>query len=289
MRLIESGDPLVESVRRLPAPRLRSAIAFYSGYRQVGLKPGIHRGLPSPYLTMIVTLDEPLSVAAHADRRQAPDRYEVLLGGLHTSPALIAHDGQQSGIQLAINPLAARGLFGFPAAELMGIDLHASDVLGSLAVEMHDRIAHALGWAERFAVIDDVLLRRLEEQVGPRPEVSYVWQALVRSGGAASVPALAREAGWSSRYLRQQFRSEVGLTPKEAARVVRFDRARRRLERPQGDRRQPVLAELAAASGYYDQAHLDRDFREFAGCSPSRWLVEEFRNFQDEDVALVPD
>lgn len=54
-------------------------------------------GLPSPHLTLILTLDEPLTIAAHPDPRNAPGDYAALLGGLHTAPALIRVPGRQSG------------------------------------------------------------------------------------------------------------------------------------------------------------------------------------------------
>ncbi|MGO8883630.1 MAG: helix-turn-helix domain-containing protein [Streptosporangiaceae bacterium] len=72
----------------------------------------------------------------------------------------------------------------------------------------------------------------------------------------------------------------MGLTPKAAARVVRFDRARRLLQQRALRPAQPVLARLAADCGYYDQAHLAREFRALAGCPPRQWLAEQFRNVQ---------
>ena len=95
--------------------------------------------------------------------------------------------------------------------------------------------------------------------------------------------SLAREIGWSPRYLGSRLQAETGLTPKAAARVVRFDRARRLLQRWSASTAggpPPVLADLAAGCGYYDQAHLAREFRAFAGCPPTQWLAEEFRNVQ---------
>jgi len=92
------------------------------------------------------------------------------------------------------------------------------------------------------------------------------------------VSALAAGTGWSDRHLTSRFRAEIGLTPKAAARVIRFDRAKRLLIRcaDTGTR----LADLAVACGYFDQAHLAREFRALAGCPPSQWLAEEFRNVQ---------
>ncbi|MGH2717683.1 MAG: helix-turn-helix domain-containing protein [Actinomycetota bacterium] len=136
----------------------------------------------------------------------------------------------------------------------------------------------------------------------PGADVVHAWQRLLSTGGAIGVGDLAQEVGWTPRHLGNRFAAEVGLSPKAAARVVRFDRARRRLEQagpqqagpqqagPQQDGLQQAgmqeagsdlsLATLAADGGYYDQAHLARDFRALAGCSPTQWRAEEFRNVQ---------
>ena len=279
---MSSGDSgqVRESVRGVPAPALRPFVAWYSGYRESGLPPGRHRGLPSPYLTLIVTLDDQLQLAVHPDPRRLPSRYTTLLGGLHTTPAIISHQGCQSGIQLSLKPLGARILLGLPAGELADLDTDAGLVLGPVARELHERVRAAPTWQQQFAVIDEVLLRRVRADHGVSPGVSQAWRALLASGGTAAVPELAREAGWSSRLLGARFRTEIGLAPKQAARVVRFDRARRLLQRRVAAAGQPELAGLAAACGYYDQAHLAREFRALAGCAPSRWLAEEFRNVQ---------
>ena len=289
-----------ESVRSLPAPALRPFIAHYSGYRQAGVEPGRHRGLPSPYLTLIFTLDEPLTVAAHPDPGQPPGEYGTLIGGLHTSPALITHQGRQSGIQLALSPLGARPLLGLPAGELANADLPADDVLGPLAAEIHERVRAAASWRERFAVIDRLLLERLEtggqgrtarqaagQPTGPASaasavsaEVGFAWRSLLRTGGNVHVSDLAEESGWSDRHLRNRFHAETGLTPKAAARVIRFHRARRLLVSQLTAEPETRLADLAATCGYFDQAHLAREFRALAGCPPSQWLAEEFRNVQ---------
>jgi AraC-like DNA-binding protein len=271
-----------ESVRYRPPPALRPYVEWYSGYRQAGLAPGRHRGLPSPYLTLIVTLDEPLAIVAHPDPRQPASRHDVLVGGLHTAPALITHDGRQSGIQLSVTPLGARALVGVPAGEMAQLDLHGDDVLGALAGELRERVRAATTWAGRFAVLDEMLIGQVNAQpAGPmRAEVAYVWQKLLAARGEVAISGLADETGWTSRHLGARFRAETGLSPKEAARVVRFDRARRLLQRRVTAGGPPALADLAAACGYYDQAHLAREFRGLAGCAPSRWLAEEFRNVQ---------
>ncbi|MGW3290162.1 helix-turn-helix domain-containing protein [Streptomyces sp. NPDC001002] len=270
-----------EAVRAVPSPALRGLVGWYAGYRQRGVPPTKHRGLPSPWLTLILTLDDPLSMAAHPDPAAAPGDFATLLGGLHLTPALIDIPGRQSGVQIGISPLGARVLLGLPAGELTGIDLHADDVLGADVREAHDRLREATDWPARFRVVDGWLLRRLfHDESGPPARTSGVagaWRLLLSTGGRLRVDELAAETGYSDRHLRTRFRAEIGLTPKAAARVIRFDRARRRL----ADRPGRIdLAGLAADCGYADQSHLDREFAALASCSPSTWLAQEFRNIQ---------
>jgi AraC-like DNA-binding protein len=279
------GDRIEESVWGVPAPALRPFIAGYAGFRQAGVPPATHRGLPSPYLTVIFTLDDPLTISAHPDPRQQPASYRSLVGGLHTSPALVTHQGRQSGIQLLLSPLGARALLGMPAAELASIDVEGCEIFGPLADQIVERIGAARDWPGRFGVLDRALTSRLSDPpMNPDTsgEVGHAWRRLIADGGHCPVSELAAETGWSDRHLRSMFSGETGLTPKAAARVIRFDRARRLLQRRAAAGSQLLLADLAADCGYYDQAHLAREFRDLAGLPPSAWLATEFRNVQAE-------
>lgn len=273
-------EPRSEAVAVRPSGPLGSVVAEHHGYLQKHVAPAVHRGLPSPYLTVIVTLDEPLVICRQVDPTRPPGSYRAVLGGLHTSPALVAHDGAQSGIQLQMSPLGARALLGMPAGELAGIDVHAADVWGGLAGELHERVAAAGTWPRRFAVLDEVLGARLDASRRPPAQVCRAWQLLLASHGATSIAAIAAEVGWSQRHLAAQFRTEIGLTPKAAARVIRFDRARRMLVSTDG-------ATVAARCGYADQSHLIREFQAFAGLAPTEWLAAEVGNVQVGDTAVV--
>ncbi len=268
---------------RRPHPALRGLVAAAVGYHQQGLPAGVHRGLPSPQLTLVVTLDEPLRMAAHPDPRQAPGDFDALLGGLHTTPALISHPGRQAGVQLALTPLGARRLLGLPAGELAALDCPPADVLGRAGTELTDRFRAARTWPERFAALERVLLHGVQDGGTPPPEVTEAWRLTTASGGRLRVAEIAARVGWSQRHLGARFRTETGLSPKEAARVVRFDRARRALAARVAAGRSADLAGLAAAAGFADQAHLTREWRAFSGLPPTRWLAAEVRFRQDGD------
>ncbi|MCP2164180.1 AraC family transcriptional regulator [Goodfellowiella coeruleoviolacea] len=284
--------PTAEFVHAAPAAPLRRFVVSYSGYREAGGPPGRHRGLPSPFLILILTLGEPLVITAHPNPGVLPSQHDTLVGGLHTVPALITHQGRQSGVQLALTPLGARALLGLPAGELAGATLDAATVLGPVAHRLRERLLAARDWSERFAALDATLLAHLRGDAAVPGAVAHAWQRLLRSGGSVAVAQLADEIGWSTRHLSQRFRAEFGLGPKQVARVVRFDRARRTLARTVSAGSGPTLAAIAADCGYCDQAHLAREFHALAGCSPTRWLAEEFRNVQAiaavAEAGLVP-
>jgi AraC-like DNA-binding protein len=267
-----------EAVMGRPNGAAASVVAAYHGYRQNGVPPARHLGLPSPYLTLIFTLDDPLHLAQHVANRQPARSYDTLAGGLHTTPAVITHNGRQSGIQLQVHPHAARALFGMPAGELAGLDGDADRVLGRVALRIRERLGHATTWPERFAVLDEELGRVVtrEERPGPPTAVVNAWQLLQRSSGALPIGTVADAVGYSDRRLSTLFDAEIGLSPKTAARVIRFDRARRAVQAAEPGR----LSVIAAESGYSDQSHLVRDFVSFTGRSPTRWLAEEFGNVQ---------
>src|SRR5690349_6279119 len=217
-------EPVREGVAARPRGPLRAVVAENHGFRYRYVPPARHLGLPSPWLTVIVALDEPLHVARHPDAAQAPDRYDALVGGLHTSPAVIEHDGAQSGIQLQLSPLGARALFGVPAGVLAGIDVCGTDLLGARASAVREQLCEAASWPRRFQVLDRELRRQLAESRRPPAEVCQAWRMLRASSGTVSIAQVAREVGWSDRQLARGFRREIGLTPKAAARVIRFDR-----------------------------------------------------------------
>lgn len=275
-------SPRFDGAEVRPPARLAPLVERYIGYHYEGMPPGTHLGLPSRHLTVVISLGAPTRTVGMPDPGQAPAAYAALAGGLHTRPAVIAHDGELFGVQLALTPRGARSLLGVPAGELGPRVVDLGELLAT--GELIDRMATAGGWRERFAVLSDVLSRRLDRLAEPKAEVDHAWRRIAACDGAVRVADLAAEVGWSRRHLSERFAGEYGLTPKEAARVMRFERSRWLLQR----RERPTLASVAADCGYYDQAHLAREWNELAGCPPSTWLADEELPFLQDETALPP-
>jgi len=278
-------EPRAEWVSATPSPRLAPFIDGYMGYRLSGFAPGAHRGLPSRHMTFIVSIGPSIDVVSQTDPRQAPARYDCVLGGLQASAAVISHCGYQEGVAIDLTPLGSRALFGMPARALWNTSVECADVTGAPGHELWERLQGLDHWQERFAACDEVLGRLLRDRdLAVAPELQGAWHALVRSGGAEPIGALAAQLGWSRQHLARRFRDEFGFGPKLAARVVRFERVRHMLQSTPSF---VTIAQVAAACGYYDQAHLDRDFAELAGCSPTDWLAAELPSFQDDGATAV--
>jgi len=280
------GEPLVEQVRYRPGPALVPYVASYTGYRLDGVPPGVHPGLPSTSLTFIVSFDAPLDIAVMPGGRQAPDTFWAMVGGLHTMPATVRHDGRQHGVQIELTPRGAMALFGTRPGDLASTVVHVEEVDASFARELIERLSAVRSWSRRFAELDSLLLRTAGRgrriRAAIPPSAADAWRLLHETHGAITVGGLAGELGWSRRHLTEQFRRSYGIGPKECARVIRFERARALL----GSGRRPTLAEVAAACGYADQSHLTRDWKRFAGSTPSAWLADELPYVQDSPVDL---
>jgi AraC-like DNA-binding protein len=193
------------------------------------------------------------------------------VAGLHDGPALTEHDGLQHGVQVDLTPIGAYALFGVPIQELTNRVVALDALLGRDAERLVDRLLGTPSWEQRFEVLDDVLSVAVTNGPRPAPEVAWLWHELAGSAGARSISELAADIGWSRRHLATRFRREIGLSPKTLARVLRFQRAVRRLREGSPG----TLAAVAAECGYYDQAHFNREFRTFAGCTPREFLAAD--------------
>ncbi|MGH9183893.1 MAG: helix-turn-helix domain-containing protein [Acidimicrobiales bacterium] len=262
-----------------PAPPLRAFIERYVGYRLSGFAPGVHRGLPSRHLTFIVSIGPAIDVIEQSDPHQAPDSYRCVVSGLQARPATIGYGAHQEGVAIELSPLGARAQFGMPSRALWDASIECADVVGRQGWELWERLQSVPDWPTRFAVCDDVLIRWTNPDAHVAAELTHAWQSLVRSGGTTAVGDLATAVGWSRQHLARRFGDEFGLSPKLAARVMRFERATTMLRNTPSF---TTITQVAAACGYFDQSHLDRDFIELAGCTPSQLLAEELPSFQDE-------
>jgi AraC-like DNA-binding protein len=143
------------------------------------------------------------------------------------------------------------------------------DIVGGAARHLADRLAEAPGWDARFSILEEFLGGRLAEGRDPPDGIGWAWQVLEQSHGRMPLARIRDELGWSAKRLIARFREHTGLTPKAVARLFRFRRAVSVVDSGKHVR----WADVAHNCGYADQAHLIRDFHQFAGSAPGDFLT----------------
>lgn len=113
------------------------------------------------------------------------------------------------------------------------------------------------------------IYRRLSPMENSNLLVLHSANLLVRSAGGITVEQLAEETGYTTRYIDKCFRSEVGLSPKQLAKIFRFQAAVQALNH----RAERTLTEVAAELGYYDQSHFVHDFKALSGLTPKKYCM----------------
>jgi AraC-like DNA-binding protein len=257
-------------VRARPHPALAGLVLGYAGYREHSAVPLRRREVPSGLCPVVLSLAPPIRLHGPA----GPVVRRSFLAGMHDAAVVAEFTGTQAGVQVDLSPLGVYVLLGRPLPELTN-RAPALDELGVPALAaLPDQLGADAGGARRLARVNAVLLRLLAASAArPDPEVTWAWRRLVHSAGSCDVGRLAAGCGWSRRHLLTRFREQVGLSPKAAARALRFRHAAELLV-PSDARARPSVAEVASVAGYADQSHMVREFRALASCTPSRYVVE---------------
>ncbi|RKH69099.1 AraC family transcriptional regulator [Corallococcus interemptor] len=261
-----SGRGGWEMALATPPPALTPLIRDYCGFREAMPQPMRRQELPGVQVVLILEFGPLLK---HLDDAGRVTRHRSgFVAGLDERWSTTEHNGESHGLQVNLTPLGARRLFGLPMHELSHRVTGLEDLWGAEARRLVEALAEARDWAARFALADAFLLRRAGR--GPAVDAGVQWavERIHQTGGQVDIATLASELGHSHKHLIHQFHEQVGLPPRRLARLLRFDRAVERIK--SGG---PVRwAELAVELGYFDQAHLNRDFRQFTGGPPSALL-----------------
>jgi AraC-like DNA-binding protein len=222
--------------------------------------PNPERILPDGCVELILNFGAEFS--QHCEGRQQLQPRNFLVGQM-TGPILISPTGAVQLIGIRFHP---GGTLPFMRLPLHEITDHVVE-LGSLASKLERDLLHAASVScsllDKATAIEDFLTGELLSRKHDS-RLMKLAARIVESGGLVSVDQLANDAGISSRQLERRFLREVGLGPKLLARIIRFQQVFRAVEQCDA-----AWATVAIECGYYDQAHLIRDFHQFARQTPA--------------------
>ncbi len=250
-----------------PHPQLRPYVSTYWHLSSAGadLPPCCNRVLPDGFTDIIINLGDPFI--------QAND--PAFIAGIMRRPLVVGLKGRLDLLGISFRPGMAGIFLDLPISELADRRVGLGEVWNCRKFE--DGLRECDGPAERIAWLDSYLLGL---RVGETDRaVAWSVDQIYRREGQLAMPELAHCANLSNRQLERRFQREVGLSPKELARLVRFRRALRLL--PDQDSR---LSSIAYDCGYSDQAHFTREFKAYTGLTPGSCLHKEISSvvfFQD--------
>ena len=224
------------------------------------------RILPSGTIELVVNLRENEVRVEDPGRPGGSRRFSgTVVSGTYSRPFVIDARQHESMLGVHFRPGGAFPFLGVPASELFDSHVDLTCLWGDSALALRERLGSVQTVLERFRIVEGVLASRLRTGPERHRAVPAALHLFARGGKGLRSRDVAREVGLCQRRFIQVFRSEVGLPPKLFSRLQRFQRARALARRAP----RPDWAELALSCGYFDQAHLIHEFREFAGVTPS--------------------
>lgn len=254
---------------RRPVAPLSACVAdlwLYTGYRP---EHSFERILPTGTVEIVINLrdDGPLR-CYDSDTFSLTGRISgPLVSGPRARHCMVDTAQQEEIMGVHFLPGGACALLGIPADEIHDQDISLEAIWGRSARGLHERLLEETTPGPRLAILENALLERLQENRLPHPVVNAALRELERIDEPIGIGEIAARFGWSDRHFIRTFAAQVGITPKSYGRIRRFQAALVRIQAG----RVPDWAALAVDCGYYDQAHLIRDFRAFSGLTPAAY------------------
>jgi AraC-like DNA-binding protein len=264
-------------VARPPAPPL-AKFAEYLWASQGAPSHAYERVVPTGTVELVVNLRDDVMRICDADGRYQSGS-GIAVAGAYRRPFIIETHESASAIGVHFKPGCAGVVLGVPPGELVDRHVDLESLWGRRATELRERLCTAPTTDERFAILEAELASRLHER-RIHPVVMYAVNVLRQP--QARVGDIAVSTQLSPRRLIQLFTAAVGLTPKRFGRVARFHCATRLARGSALD-----WTRIAHASGYYDQSHLIRDFRELAEVAPSDLLRVALHEQEHHQLAIL--
>lgn len=196
----------------------------------------------------------------------------AVVSGQATRPTKVDSVLGSAGLGVKLRIGALYSLFKIPADELTNQVVWLNDLLGTAAVEIVERIAEETTFSAQVQRFEQLFLERMGTNSDSTGLIEQEAVAVLQQEPRFTVSRLAQAIGYSPRQLQRKLNTFTGLSPRLFRRISRFEKALELIQALPVER-EPDWSSIALACGYSDQAHFIREFREFAGCTPTGYLI----------------
>ncbi|TMU85841.1 AraC family transcriptional regulator [Bacillus sp. BHET2] len=217
--------------------------------------PETHRILPDGCVDIIVDLTA-----------SSPSK-GAFITGLMTRFETLTFTNEQHFFGIRLFSKHARGFLHYPVQEFIDDRVYLEDVWGMEGLLFTEEIQEALGTLERMDIVETKLIHLLRSLGNHRipDSLQTSLHYIFMNHGMNSIQTLAEKVSYSERTIRRVFKEELGVSPKEFSRIIRFQSMLKNLHSVQNG----SLMEVALHYGYYDHAHFTNEFKHFYGLVPS--------------------
>lgn len=273
--------------RHIPADPLASYVDWLWLFEDLYPPHRREHVLPDGTFELIIDLrDEPRHLFDREDPRRDQTFRRGWISGAHSQYLVIDALPASSMIGVHFKPGGAAAILGLPADTLRDQVVELDAIWGSAASDLREQLLAARGPQRKFRALERFLLGRLTKRAAnaaPQERIFWARDLFVQDAETRKIGAVVDRLGISHKHFIEQFRRQVGLTPKLFCRIQRFQQALAEV----AARRSVEWADVAASCGYFDQAHFVHDFHRFSGLNPSTYASErpEYPNFVPVDEA----
>ena len=262
------------SIKRAPIPFLRPFVKLLwasDEKRPEGiLRVERERLLPSGGMHLVFRLSQdPIRIFDSVDDYKGHSFRRGVVGGIRAGFYVkeILHSARTVGAML--QPGVSQYLFGAKADELAERHTSIEDLWGRPAFHLWEELQEEPDLNRQLEIFEIFLAKRLPRVHGIHPAIAH---ALERFPFTTDIGEIVEETGYSHRRFIQLFKRTVGLPPRLYTRVLRFQQAFKLVAGQSKSLAHLSWIDVAMDAGYADQAHFNREFREFTGVSPSHYL-----------------
>jgi AraC-like DNA-binding protein len=241
----------------------------------------VQQVIPSGYAELVMHMSERHCHLIRPEGWQSSPDYTII--GLQTRPYEVRFTDRVQVFGIRFKPEGIYNLFGIPASLFTEVyeDMHL--VLGRDFRNYSERLPDAAGSAEKIRLTEQFLLKSLAKHGRNFSYVNRAAEAIRKMKGEIRMVELPEYAFISQRQLQREFKDKIGLSPKKYHRLSRLGEVHRLLAA--GGK--PDLTEVSYRCGYSDQAHFIRDFHQFTGAQPSRFLRDRDRYIVNPNLEML--